>query len=94
LLIGDHARGGRNDVHDAHGLVGIVAQEPKMLGRGLEGNLGVFRRVLRNFEVLLSDGAMGIQVRRSIQLLSREKLVGNGLAIGIKPAGHIVAADG
>ena len=65
-----------------------------MLGRGLESDLGVVRGVLRDLEVLLCDGAVGIQVHRSIQLLAREKFIGDGLAIGVETAGHIVASNG
>ena len=84
FLIGDHARDGRNDVHDAVGLVGIVAQEPKMLGRGIERGLGVVFVVLRDLEILLRHGAVFVQVLGSIQLLSREEFVGDGFAIGVE----------
>jgi hypothetical protein len=49
---------------------------------------------LRDLEVLLCDGAVGIQVHGSIELLAREKLIGDCFAIGVEPAGHIVAANG
>ena len=92
FLIGDHAGDRRKDVHDAVGLVGIVAQEPKMLGRGVERGLGVLFGVLRDFKILQCHGAMFIKVLGSIQLLSREKFVGDGLAIGVEASRNVIAA--
>ena len=65
-----------------------------MLGGGLERDLGVGCGILCDFEVLGCDGAVGIQVRGSIQLLSREKLIGNSLAVSVEASGHIVTANG
>ena len=65
-----------------------------MLGRGLERHLGVIRGVLRDLEVLLGNGAVGKQVHGSIQLFARQKLVGDGLAIGVETAGNVIAAYG
>jgi hypothetical protein len=64
-----------------------------MLGRSLKSHLRVVRGVLRDLEVLLCDGAVSVQVNGSLQLLSHEKLIGDGLPVSVEPASHVVASN-
>ena len=63
-----------------------------MLSGGREGDLGVIFGVLRHLEVLLRHGPVFIQVLGSIELLARQKLVGDGLAIGVEASRNVIAA--
>ena len=54
FLVGNHARNRGEDIDNSGGIIGIVAEQPKMLGGGFEGDLGVVFGVLRDFEILLA----------------------------------------
>jgi hypothetical protein len=55
-----------------------------MLSRSIEGGLGVVLGVLRDLQVSQRYGPVLVQNLRSIQLLARKKLIGDGLAVGVE----------
>ena len=65
-----------------------------MLGRGFQVNFGFVFRVLRDLQIVQGDGAMVVQILGTLELSARQNLIGDGLAIVGKTAGHIVAANG
>src|SRR5579862_938638 len=65
----------------------------KVLGGGIEGGLGVVLVVLRDLEIPLRNGSVLKEQLCSIQLLAREQLIGDSLAVGIKASRNIVASN-
>ena len=64
-----------------------------MLSRGIEGGLGVVLGVLRDLQVSQRYGPVLVQLLRSIQLLARKELIGDGLVVGVEASRNVVAAN-
>ena len=73
-------------------MVRVIPKQFQMLGRGIQGDLCVIFGVLGDFQVLRRNGAMFVEQLGSIQLLSREKLIRDGLAVGVESSRNVVAA--
>ena len=93
LLVGDHTRNRRHDVHDSRRMVESAAEMPKVLGGRLHINLRLVLGVLRNLKVIQGDGAVFVQIVCAFQLRMRENLAGQGFPVIGKCARDIVAAN-
>ena len=52
LLVGNHSRDRRVDVHDAVRLIGVVAEQPEMLCRSFDIDFGLVFGVLGNLKIV------------------------------------------
>ena len=89
LLVGDHSRDRRVDVHDAVWLIGVVAEQPEMLCRSFNIDFGLVFGVLGDLKIVHRDGAVGVEILRPVELRACQRLVGNCLpVVGIAPKRH------
>ena len=93
LLVGDHAGNRSGDINHSFRIIWIAAEQVKMLSRGIEGGLGVVLRVLRDLQVSQRNGPVRVQILRSIQLLARKELIGDGLVVGVEASRDVVTAN-
>ena len=82
LLIGNHAGGRRDNVHQSGRMVQIAAAQLELFGGGFNIYLGVVLSLFGDLQVVQGDGAVLVEVLRPIQLdarecLRREPLSGN-----------------
>ena len=91
VLLHDHARDGRANIHHGRRIVEFRAQHLEVLLGGLDIHLGLLFGVLGHFEILGGDGPLVEQKLRAVQLGVRQLLVGHGVAVVGQRLGDIGA---
>ena len=56
-------------------LVGIVAQQTQMFGRGIHGDFGFVFGVLRHLQIVQRDGAVLVEILAALVLGSGQNLI-------------------
>ena len=93
LLIGDHARDGREDVNNARRMVLVHAQYSKLCGCRPQVLGRILLRRLRDLERALGDCALLKEYLGAIQLHLRQPLVVHRLQIQLVSPGHVTALN-
>ena len=75
-------------------LVGIVAEQPQMLGRGFHGYFGLVFGVLRDLQIVQCDGAVLVKILGALILSPGENLIRDRHFVSRIAAGDIVASNG
>ena len=91
VLFDDGPRNWCPQVNPGAGMIGIAAQHPDMLFGGLEIYLCLVCRVLRNLQILLRQGAVGVKQLRPVQRLAGKRFVGSSLLVIRHRGGQIRA---
>src|ERR1035441_1398044 len=94
LLVRDHSRHRRKDIHHVVWVIGVVTQQAEMFRHGFHVHLGLIFDVLGDLKVVQGDGAVEVQVLGALQLGARQDLVRHGFPVIPESAGYVVAVDG